>query len=193
MGQCANGRTFPRRAGAFFPFVLCFCMNCAQWVLERIPRMSFDGSPSSSSRSTGSSDDFAALLDAELLLDKQSSADDENVTAGGSQGGGEQQEEEEEEEEEDDDDDEEEEENDGEHEHEDGDHLDEILEGGSESSQGLGLGFDGVLTTEEEEDKAEDKEGLDTGVGSLQRLRSGNALCVWMCDWSLGGGASLLL
>jgi hypothetical protein len=158
--------------------------------------MSFDGSPSSSSRSTGSSDDFAALLDAELLLDKQSSADDENVTAGGSQGGGEQQQqeeegEEEEEEEEDDDDDEEEEENEGEHEHEHGDRLDEIVEGGSESSQGLGLGFDGVLTTEEEEDKAEDKEGLDTGVGSLQRPRSGSSLCVWMCDLiiRLGGGA----
>jgi len=135
--------------------------------------MSFDGSPSSSSRSTGSSDDFAALLDAELL-DKQSSADDENVTAGGSQGGGEQQEEEEEEEEEEDGDEEEEEENEGEHEHEDGDRLDEILEGGSESSQGLGLGFDGVLTTEVEEDKAEDKEGLDTGAGSLQRLRDGS-------------------
>ncbi len=186
----------------FFPFVHCFCVNCAQWVLERIPRMSFDGSPSSSSRSTGSSDDFAALLDAELLLDKQSSADDENVTAGGSQGGGEQQEEEEEEEEEEEvedgdeeEEEEEEEENEGEHEHEDGDRLDEILEGGSESSQGLGLGFDGVLTTEEEEDKAEDKEGLDTGVGSLQRLRSGSALCVWMCDLiiRLEGGASLLL
>jgi hypothetical protein len=123
------------------------------------------------------------------------------VTAGGSQGGSEQQqqeeEEEEEEEEEDDDDEEEEEEeeNEGEHKHEDGDRLDEILEGGSESSQGLGLGFDGVLTTEEEEDKAEDKEGLDTGVGSLQRLRSGSALCVSMCDLiiRLGGGVSWLL
>ncbi len=174
-----------------FPFRTFFCVNCAQWVLETIPRMSFDGSPSSSSRSTGSSDDFAALLDAELLLDKQSPADDENVTAGGSQGGGEQQQEEEEEEEEEEGEEDEEEEEENEGEHEDGDRLDEILEGGSESSQGLGLGFDGVLTTEEEEDKAEDKEGLDTGVGSLQRLRSGSALCAWMCDLiiRLGGGA----